>query len=126
MLEHPHHTLPIIMAVAESFKDREYDNKLDANTSETRVIGAKALIAKYKRNKNIGPIIKNMEHLSNALISLAYLSPENCKGNRKKQHIIPDREKIKSIKNIQNVLLPSLNLGVKKNRDYSNIIGKID
>lgn len=127
MIEHPHHTLPIIIGLAESYKDREFDkSNMSIEGSENRVLSAKHLIAKYKCNRDIGPIIKNMELLSTALISLAYLPKEKCSLNKKQQMIIPRTEKIRMIKNMQNVLMPTISLPVRPNRNYSNIIGILE
>lgn len=124
MVDHPHHTLPIIIALAESYKDREFDKSSGAiDITENRVLSAQNLITKYKKHKDIGPIIKNMEILSTALISFAYLPREKCTLNKKQQLVIPKTEKIKSIKNMQNVLIPTINLPVSQSRNYTNIIG---
>lgn len=124
MLEHPHHTIPLILALADSYKDREFEastNSTDPN--ESRIISARQLIEKYKRDRNIGPIITNMQQLSTALINLAYLSPDKCSSARDGKCSIPRNEKIKSFKNKNNVLIPTVNLPVNKNCDYSNIVG---
>lgn len=124
VIEHPHHTLPIILALAESYKDREYEStNISVDTMENRVLSAKNMIAKYRNHKEIGSIIKNMEKLTSALISLAYFPKEKWTEGRNNQFSIPRSEKIKSIKNMDNVLLPTLNLAVNPNKDYSNIIG---
>lgn len=123
MLEHPFHTIPIVLALADSYKDREFEkgtNSTDPN--EGRVISARQLIIKYKKDRNIGPIITNMELLSTALISLAYLQSNSC-SNRNGKFTIPRTEKIKSIKNVQNVAIPTVNVPIKKNCDYTNIVG---
>ncbi|GLV35047.1 telomere fusion [Carabus blaptoides fortunei] len=121
-IDHPHHTLPIILALADSYKDRTFDLENKNDFSETRVQTAKSLVDRLKTNPKLMNIIENMEKLSTALISLAYLDWKKC-TERKKQLTVPRNEPINSIKRFDDVLVPTITIDVKKNCNYDNIIG---
>lgn len=66
-----------------------------------------------------------MEELLEALVELAYVPENKCRlvNQKKRIYTIPNWCLITKIKNLD-VLLPTHTLPVKKNRDYSNIVGK--
>lgn len=122
-MDHPHHTLPVILGLADSYKDRTFDCENQNDSSETRVQTARDLVDRLKENDKLVNIIENMEKLSTALISLAYLDSKKC-TERKKQLIIPKNELINSIRHLDDVLVPTITIDVRKNCNYDNIIGK--
>lgn len=119
--EHPHHTLPTILALANSLKDSEYSKvKTKIIINEDRVSEAKKIIKKLKNDPNLKHILNGLELVSDSLVELAYLAP---KENRKK-YDIPKRSKVAAIKNFSNVSVLTHNLTIQKNGKYDNIVGK--
>lgn len=115
--EHPYHTLPLILALINANKDQEYcgsTTKTDSN--RIRLNGAKFLIGKLTKNC----LIENMIKVADALIELAYV--KNGQGS---QVEIPKSCKIRSLKNLENVLVPTINLPVNKSGHYDNVIGEV-
>lgn len=71
-LEHPYHTLPVVLALKNLHSDDEYDSSSTvAKKEERRVLGAKMLL-KQLANSSVQTIIYEMENLSRALLSFAY------------------------------------------------------
>jgi ataxia telangiectasia mutated family protein len=77
--EHPHHTLPTLLALKNLYNDSKFCNKKVAK-QESRVLGAQQLIQQLQ-STNIRPIIQEMNRISNALVMLAYyeLEKKDCK-----------------------------------------------
>lgn len=121
-VHHPHHTLPIILALADSYKDRNFDPNANSETVEKRVQLAKELVSRLKKNKTLTKIIQNMQLLSTALVSLAYADASKCTKSAR-GYTVPRNEPIKAIRNFDNVLLPTINLAVRKNCVYNGIVG---
>ncbi|CAB0029387.1 unnamed protein product [Trichogramma brassicae] len=69
-MEHPHHTLPILLALKNLYNDSKYCGK-KVTKAEPRVLGAQQLIQRLSSTA-IGPIIEEMDRLSDALVKLAY------------------------------------------------------
>ncbi|KAF2888503.1 hypothetical protein ILUMI_17670, partial [Ignelater luminosus] len=125
-IDHPHHTLPIILALAHNKKDRDYSNSKTITTSnELRIAGAQNLIEDLKERHGLTRLIEDMEALLKALVQLAYVDENRCKlvNEKKKIYTIPSSCLITKIKNLDNVLLPTHTLPIKKNCDYSYIVG---
>lgn len=121
--DHPHHTLPFILAVANSNKDKDYTSEMaNVVSNDSRVTGAQKAIKKLKKT-SLHDLISKMEKLSEALMQLAYLEQSNCQVSKKNQFKIPTNCAITKIKNFEDVLLPTFNLKVKTNADYTNIVG---
>ncbi|XP_028138214.2 serine-protein kinase ATM-like [Diabrotica virgifera virgifera] len=122
-MEHPHHTLPLLLSLANAHKDREFD-KVPTKTSsnDARIATAKELIRKL-RNKGLSQSIDRLNQVSTALINLAYF--EHPKGNNdtKKEYDIPRNQIITKIENYVDVLVPTYQLPVSVKKDYSNIVG---
>lgn len=77
-MEHPHHTLPVLLALANSLTDSKYTEcqMPEDNEPKARVKAAKKLIEQLLKTK-IHPIIEEMSQLSDSLVMLAYLGLEN-------------------------------------------------
>lgn len=115
--EHPHHTLPLILALINGNKDKDYSNCTTiTDSNETRLNGAKKLINTLKSDKRMKELIGNMMKVADSLIELAYVKTENCNE-------IPRTCKIRQLKNVENVLLPTITLPVNKMGNYDNIVG---
>ncbi|XP_060527564.1 serine-protein kinase ATM isoform X2 [Cylas formicarius] len=123
-IEHPHHTLPLIMALVNSNKDREYSNSGTKALNNERISTAANMLQKLKYKHNLSDLINKMQQVAEALIELAYfVDPKQDKTNRRKEFEIPRTLKIHKIKNFINVLVPTYNLPVNKTNNYENITG---
>lgn len=87
-LQHPHHTLPVILALKNLHSDDEYDSERIVNErkEERRVLGAKKLLKRLMKS-SIQSIIHEMQNLSIALMSLAYWQPKTSSYVKKRQQI---------------------------------------
>ncbi|XP_024944918.1 serine-protein kinase ATM isoform X2 [Cephus cinctus] len=117
--EHPHHTLPVLLALAQLYKDYEYTKKLPPKP-EQRVRGAQKLINELLYS-HIKPIIKNMTTLTDALVQFA--NYEFTRNKISKTCKIPRQQKIYNVKDLIHTIVPSLPIDIKVNRDYQEIIG---
>lgn len=70
-LEHPYHTLPVVLAL----KNLHSDPETTVTKEERRVLGAKKLLKRLAESP-VQEIIKEMEILSRALLNLAYWQPK--------------------------------------------------
>ncbi|XP_050523942.1 serine-protein kinase ATM isoform X2 [Daktulosphaira vitifoliae] len=120
--EHPHHTLPIVYAVANSCIDRKINGE-EIDKNEPRINTAKLLMTKWRKDKKIGNFVVTLEKLYEALIKLAYTKFNNASQNEK--HQIPDEELLMKMKNID-CLCPAYTLPLNKNGQYSNIISVVN
>lgn len=85
-LEHPYHTLPVLLALKNLHSDSEYDTSNVAKEEERRVLGAKRLLKLLAESPSVNTIIREMESLSQALLSLAYWEPKDkCLPNKQCQ-----------------------------------------
>ncbi|XP_056641369.1 serine-protein kinase ATM isoform X1 [Diorhabda sublineata] len=123
-IEHPHHTLPILLSLANAHKDKEYDkSSTKTSTNDNRISTAKRLLSNLQtKNKGLCAQITNLNKVSVALISLAYMETQD-QNHRKKQFDISSNQKIMGIKNFNDVLVPTCELAVSHTKNYSNIIG---
>ncbi|KYN37415.1 Serine-protein kinase ATM, partial [Trachymyrmex septentrionalis] len=121
-LEHPYHTLPVVLALKNLHSDDEYESdSTDAKKEERRVLGAKKLLSRLT-DSSVRTIIHEMENLSRALLSLAYWQPKGkCYFN--KRYVIPREQPICKIKNLDNVLLPTMSLPVRPSGNYDDVVG---
>ncbi|XP_076280978.1 serine/threonine-protein kinase tefu isoform X2 [Lasioglossum baleicum] len=119
-LEHPHHTLPVLLALKNLYGDYEYSTTQANNVVEPRVLGARKLLQELTRT-NIRLIVHEMEKLSHSLVMLANLETSTRKPGSMVN--IPKNQEILKVKNFNNVLVPTLTINVKSSRNYNNIIG---
>ncbi|XP_073992481.1 serine/threonine-protein kinase tefu isoform X2 [Rhodnius prolixus] len=128
--EHPHHSLPQLLALANSDKDEEIINqniktsnrkKKDSKVSEARVLGSQELLEILLKRGKIGELIKLLQ-----ILSVAYISLANCdisKNTKPGDYKIPANEPIRKLKRLSNMPCITLTVPVNKNGNYSNIIG---
>lgn len=109
-IDHPHHTLPILLALVNSNADMD-KNQHDLG-EEPRVTGAKQLWAHLKLNKGISKIMDQLEKISLALIDLAYFPATDYNQ-------IPPRHKVLTFRNMDNLQCPTLDLLIRKNGVYT-------
>jgi serine-protein kinase ATM len=106
-LEHPHHTIPLLLAIVNSNADM--DKKLKGE-EEPRVLGAKILWSRLIRNQSISMIMDGHVKMAAALIDLAYLPLT--------QNNIPDKHKLLALKNMKYVQCPTVDLPIRKSAKY--------
>lgn len=95
-LEHPYHTLPVVLALKNLHCDNEYESgSAVAKKEERRVLGAKKLL-KRLADSPVRDIIQKMESLSRALLSLAYWQPKG-KCYTGKCYLIPRDQLISKV-----------------------------
>ncbi|XP_070172770.1 serine-protein kinase ATM [Polyergus mexicanus] len=116
-LEHPYHTLPVVLAL----KNLHSDPGTTVTKEERRVLGAKRLLKRLTES-SVHDIVQEMEILSRALLSLAYWQPKG-KCYNGKCYSIPRDQLISKVKNLDNVLLPTLTLLVRPSGNYDNVVG---
>lgn len=124
-IEHPHHTLPLLLSLANAHKDRDFSqSKTKTSSNDARVATASNMIKKLKKGNELYAHISKLEQLSQALIELAYYKDSNA-DDKQKVFKIPRNQKIVKIQNFDDILLPTYNLPVSKTCNYSHIIGKL-
>lgn len=105
-IDHPHHTLPALLALVNSNADMDKNSKLMGD--EPRTLGAKSLWENLKKNKEIYPIMISLEKMSLALIDLAYLNVNS----------IPSSHNLLKIRHDKNLQCPTVDLPIHKNAKY--------
>jgi len=95
-LEHPYHTLPVVLALKNLHSDDKYDSSSTVTKKEERrVLGAKKLLNQLA-DPSVRKIVQEMENLSRALLSFAYWQPKGrCYPN--KRHSIPRDQPIAKV-----------------------------
>lgn len=120
---HPHHTLPILMALASNL-DEKYNATTTTETNEARILAAENLLNKFKADPTLQKIIAEMEAVSEALIQLAYMDSKTCKEIRDKRFSIPDKAKITKIKHLPMSYVPTYTVDVRRDERYSDVVSK--
>ncbi|XP_008191052.1 serine-protein kinase ATM isoform X2 [Tribolium castaneum] len=116
--DHPYHTLPLILALALSNKDRDYAES-KAAVNDGRAKNARIILDRLRTNQTLSNLIERMEFVSEAVIELAYYKNTSDDGSYK----VPKRCKIRKIQNYDDVLVPTYNLPISKFSTYSKIVG---
>ena len=111
-VQHPHHTLPLILALVNSYADTPNDKN---NQDEPRVIGAKKLWKTLKKVSTLPSTIKQMEQMSAALIDLA---------NQKCDKMLSNHQ-VLSLKNLDHIQCPTLEIPIIKDGNYQNCVTSV-
>ncbi|KDR18216.1 Serine-protein kinase ATM [Zootermopsis nevadensis] len=118
-IEHPHHTLPIILALANSYRDQDFTGgRQNERKSEPRVLGARNIVQCLNACDEVRAILTQMEGVATALIKLAY-----CEVEGKSKSYPIERTLLKQLEDNDLVLVPTLTIPVKNNCQYDDIIG---
>ncbi|XP_059352933.1 serine-protein kinase ATM-like [Daphnia carinata] len=117
-VEHPHHTLPVILALAMTNKDKEIEEgsrSANHQPDEDRVIAAKKLLQKVAKRPEIGDLCRKLEQLHLSLIQLA-----NKEANPKDRSLeaLKLPPELRDIKNMEDVAIPTFPLAVNPNGVY--------
>ncbi|XP_012270271.1 serine-protein kinase ATM [Orussus abietinus] len=123
-VDHPHHTLPVLLALMNLYEDHEYYESGSEITPQPRVRGAKNLVEKLL-NTDVKPIIQEMNTLSRALVMLANWQPKKETGRQSRSCIqnIPSVQKIRKIRNLVNVNVLTREVPVRPNGNYTDVVG---
>ncbi|XP_028656011.1 serine-protein kinase ATM [Erpetoichthys calabaricus] len=132
-IDHPHHTLFIILALVNADKDDTFRRSeglkksglskhapkqtslLDKERSEV----AQEIVNVIRKEK--AKMVKNVETLCEAYISLANMDASRWK-TEKKPIPIPSDHPINKIKNLDDVIIPTMEIKVDPSGKYENII----
>ncbi|XP_009997696.1 PREDICTED: serine-protein kinase ATM [Chaetura pelagica] len=132
-LDHPHHTLFIIFALANANKD-ELLTKPDAIRRNKLIKNAPKEISqldvdRMKAANNIinivrkrrAPMVRDIEALCDAYITLANVDATPWKSQRKGISI-PDDQPIIKLKNLEDVVVPTMEIKVDPTGQYENLV----
>ncbi|XP_069136891.1 serine-protein kinase ATM-like isoform X2 [Argopecten irradians] len=134
-MDHPHHTLFCILALAHAkkdadiFKDPNKKGKLSrtlsdmAREEEGRMEGAKNLVERLKSqkgNKSVANIVKDMEKLCLAYIELANYPVQKYKAETKPIPF-PGMLKLPVVKDLCTIAVPTMDIPVDRSGNYPNI-----
>ncbi|KAM5180001.1 serine-protein kinase ATM [Mantella aurantiaca] len=132
-LEHPYHTLFIILALANASKDdlvmksetmkrgrltKNVPKKI-SQTDEDRMEAARSIVNTIKRHKT--HMVRDVESLCDAYIILANMDASQWKAQRKAIPI-PSDQPITKLRNLQDVVIPTMELKVDPSGKYENLV----
>ncbi|XP_076172316.1 serine/threonine-protein kinase tefu isoform X2 [Ptiloglossa arizonensis] len=118
-LEHPHHTLPVLLALKNLYGDYEYSTIKKNKTLEPRVLGAQKLLHELMKS-SISLTVCEMDKLSHSLVMLVNHTTSSSEPGSIVN--IPRHQEILKVINFNNVLVPTLTIDPKPSRNYNNII----
>eukprot|EP00066_Takifugu_rubripes_P017315 XP_011606581.1 PREDICTED: serine-protein kinase ATM [Takifugu rubripes] len=125
--EHPHHTLFIIFALVNANKDKVFctttvskgvpwqSSPLDLERSEK----AQMIINAVKKKRS--QLVQGIERLCDAYITLAYMDASRHK-TEKRAIPIPADQPIMQIKDLDQVVIPTMELKVDPSGHYDNLV----
>ncbi|XP_042342685.1 serine-protein kinase ATM [Plectropomus leopardus] len=126
-LEHPHHTLFIILALVNANKDETFcktrltksaprqPSPFDLERSDV----ARKIISVIRKKR--GEMVRGVERLCDAYITLAYMDVSKHK-TEKKAIPIPADQPIMQIKNLDEVVIPTMEIKVDPSGCYDNLV----
>ncbi|XP_068173804.1 serine-protein kinase ATM isoform X3 [Antennarius striatus] len=126
-LEHPHHTLFIIFALVNANKDEDFSRtRMSRNAPQQpsqfdleRSDVARKVIHGVKQKKT--QMIRGMARLCDAYITLAYMDASKHK-TEKKAIPIPADQPIMQIKDLDEVVIPTMEIKVDPSGSYENTV----
>ncbi|KAK0156293.1 Serine-protein kinase ATM [Merluccius polli] len=127
-LEHPHHTLFIILALVNANKDESFTSKsrLSKNTPQQlspldleRSEVARKIISMVRKKRAC--MLQGMERLCDAYITLAYMDASRHK-QEKKPLPIPADQPIMQIKDLVEVTIPTVEIKVDPSGCYYDLV----
>uniref|UniRef100_A0A3B3YKP7 non-specific serine/threonine protein kinase n=1 Tax=Poecilia mexicana TaxID=48701 RepID=A0A3B3YKP7_9TELE len=126
-LEHPHHTLFIIFALVNANKDENFcrtrpsksaprqQSQFDLERSDV----AQKIISVIRKKRSA--MIRGMERLCDAYITLAYMDASRHK-TEKKAIPIPADQPIMQLKDLDEVVIPTMEIKVDPTGCYENLV----
>ncbi|XP_029417756.1 serine-protein kinase ATM isoform X1 [Nannospalax galili] len=132
-MDHPHHTLFIILALANANKDELLSKPEAARRSrmiksapkessaldEDRIEAANKIIYTIRTRRS--KMVKNVETLCDAYIILANLDASQWRSQRKGISI-PANQPITKLKNLEDVVVPTMEIKVDPTGEYGNLV----
>ncbi|XP_072119204.1 serine-protein kinase ATM isoform X1 [Mobula birostris] len=129
-LDHPHHTLFIILALSNANKDDvlgkpdvlrrgKHIKKEMPHLDQERMDAARNIINTIQKSK--AKMIKDIERLCDALITLANMDASKWKTERKAIEI-PAAQPITKIKDLDDVVIPTMEIKVDPSGKYENLL----
>uniref|UniRef100_A0A146KLL5 Serine/threonine-protein kinase ATM n=2 Tax=Lygus hesperus TaxID=30085 RepID=A0A146KLL5_LYGHE len=121
--EHPHHSLPLVLALANSYLDETFTstagdrNKRSVDILEPRIKVVRNIVAELERDESLGGLLREMTALVTAYVSMANFPIGDKKPGDYK---LPSSEPLSKIKNLSVPCLTA-NISVKKNGKYTNL-----
>uniref|UniRef100_A0A8C2EAP5 non-specific serine/threonine protein kinase n=1 Tax=Cyprinus carpio TaxID=7962 RepID=A0A8C2EAP5_CYPCA len=126
-LDHPHHTLFIILALVNANKDESFSRSRSSKSTarqpspldlERANVARKIIdVVRKKRAK----MVKDIEMLCNAYITLAYMDASRHK-TEKKAIPIPPEQPIMQIKDLDDVIIPTMDIKVDPSGRYEDLV----
>ncbi|XP_060928737.1 serine-protein kinase ATM isoform X1 [Limanda limanda] len=126
-LEHPHHTLFIIFALVNANKDENFSRPRQSRNAprQTPPLDVErsnvALMIINTIRKKRGKMIRGIERLCDAYITLAYMDASKHK-TEKKAIPIPADQPIMQIKDLDEVVIPTMEIKVDPTGCYDNLV----
>ncbi|XP_021700539.1 serine/threonine-protein kinase ATM isoform X2 [Aedes aegypti] len=117
-VDHPHHTLPHILAQVHAFADVE---RKDVPKDDERLLGAQSLYHKLLKNKKISAIVDQTTDMSLALIEMANKILGTAKGFS--DYKMTAKDALRKCQGLDKVHCPTVELKVQESGDYNEIIG---
>ncbi|XP_006899108.1 PREDICTED: serine-protein kinase ATM [Elephantulus edwardii] len=132
-MDHPHHTLFIILALANANKDEflikpeearrgritKNSPKQSSQLDEDRTEAANKIIRTIKSRRP--QMVRNVEALCDAYILLANMDASQWKTQRKGINI-PTDQPITKLKNLEDVVVPTMEIKVDPTGEYGNLV----
>ncbi|XP_061575088.1 serine-protein kinase ATM [Cololabis saira] len=126
-LEHPHHTLFIIFALVNADKDEIFCKSRPSKSAPRQTSPfdlersgvAREIIAAIRKKR--GEMIRGIERLCDAYITLAYMDASKHK-TEKKAIPIPADQPIMKIKDLNQVVIPTMEIKVDPSGRYDNLV----
>ena len=118
-VQHPHHTLPVIMALVLTNKDKQLTNTpLAVNPQEEERILASNKLLDHLKKTPVGTLCRKVHHLSANLIQLANKPvPKTAKTATISAELADLKE------SLEDVAIPTLSIPVNAGANYDNIVG---
>ncbi|XP_063982057.1 serine-protein kinase ATM [Diachasmimorpha longicaudata] len=120
--DHPHHVLPGLLSLHNTNKDTEFQ-KTKTSSEPVRVVAAKRILAELMRT-DLKRIIEEMTRMAEALMMLAYYKFDRKRTGMEMK--IPTNQQIYRIKNFQNCMVPTINLQVRPDGNYDDVVGILE
>uniref|UniRef100_A0A087XK65 Serine-protein kinase ATM n=1 Tax=Poecilia formosa TaxID=48698 RepID=A0A087XK65_POEFO len=127
-LEHPHHTLFIIFALVNANKDENFcrtrpsksaprqQSQFDLERSDV----AQKIISVIRKKRSA--MIRGMERLCDAYITLAYMDASRHKTEKTEAIPIPADQPIMQLKDLDEVVIPTMEIKVDPTGCYENLV----
>lgn len=112
-LDHPHQTLPLILALVNSYADTDMPGR---GTQEPRVVGAIKLWSSLKKQSKLASTMQQMENMASGLIDLA---------NKQCTSTMPPDHPVLKLANLNFVQCPTISLITKKDCNYNGCITSV-